>query len=231
MAAFALIHGGGSSGWDWHLVVPELVARGHEAVAVDLPATDASAGWWEYADAVAGAVAGREQVVVAGHSLGGFTAPLVCARRPVELVVLVAAMIPSPGERFDAWWTNAGYEESGLGDVFYHDVAPELEAEAKRHTRDEKARALSEPWPLDAWPDTPTRYLLCRDDRLFTPAFARPHARARLGIAGAAAGGPGSTPRRPTAPSTSRSRARVSSRSGSTPTSAGDPPSAANRSP
>jgi len=48
--------------------------------------------------------------------------------------------------------------------------------------REEKSRALSDPWPLDAWPDAPTRYLLCRDDRLFPPAFARRHARERLGI-------------------------------------------------
>jgi pimeloyl-ACP methyl ester carboxylesterase len=182
VTTFALIHGGGSSAWDWHLVAPALEERGHEAVAVDLPTEDESAGWDEYADAVVDAVSGREDVVVAGHSLGGFTAPLVAARRPVELVVLVAAMIPSPGERFNAWWTNAGWEESGLDDVFYHDVPAALVAGAKRHVRDEKARALSDPWPLDAWPDAPTRYLLCRDDRLFTPAFARRHARERLGI-------------------------------------------------
>jgi pimeloyl-ACP methyl ester carboxylesterase len=179
---FALIHGGGSSGWDWHLVVPELEKRGHEAVAVDLPTEAEPAGWWEYADAVVDAVSGREDVVVAGHSLGGFTAPLVAARRPVQQIILVAAMIPAPGERFDAWWRNSGYESSGLDDVFYHDVSPALVAGAKQHVRDEKARALHDPWPLDAWPETPTRYLLCRDDRLFTPAFARRHARERLGI-------------------------------------------------
>jgi pimeloyl-ACP methyl ester carboxylesterase len=182
MATFALIHGGGSSGWDWHLVVPELQARGHEAVAVDLPSEDPSAGWPEYADTVVDAVSGREDVIVAGHSLGGFTAPLVCARRPVDLMVLVAAMIPAPGERFESWWTNVGYEKSGLDDVFYHDVPPPLVAGAKLHLRDERSRALNDPWPLDAWPDTPTRYLLCRDDRMFTPAFARRVARERLGI-------------------------------------------------
>jgi pimeloyl-ACP methyl ester carboxylesterase len=182
VTTFALIHGGGSSGWDWHLVVPELQARGHEAVAVDLPTEVESAGWWDYADAVADAVAGREDVVVAAHSLGGFTAPLVAARREVDLIVLVAAMIPAPGERFDAWWGNSGYEQSGLDDVFYHDVPAPLVAGAKQHIREEKARALSDPWPLEAWPETPTRYLLCRDDRLFTPSFARRHARERLGI-------------------------------------------------
>lgn len=182
MATFALIHGGGGSAWDWHLVVPELSGRGHDPVAVDLPSEDESAGWWDYADAVVHAIADRSEVVVVGHSLGGFTAPLVCARIPVDLLVLVAAMIPSPGELFGDWWASAGYEASGYDDVFYHDLSPELAAEARRRERDEAAKALREPWPLEAWPDTPTRYLLCRDDRMFSAPWARRHSRERLGI-------------------------------------------------
>jgi pimeloyl-ACP methyl ester carboxylesterase len=182
VATFALIHGGGGSAWDWHLVTSELSQRGHDPVAVDLPIEDELAGWWEYAEAVVHAVGNRRDVLVVAHSLGGFTAPLVCARIPVDLLVLVAAMIPSPGELFADWWTNTGYEESGYDDVFYHDVPPELAAEARRRERDEGATALREPWPLEAWPDTPTRYLLCRDDRMFPAAWARRHARARLGI-------------------------------------------------
>jgi pimeloyl-ACP methyl ester carboxylesterase len=182
VSTFVLIHGGGGSAWDWHLVAPALRERGHDAVAADLPSEDASAGWWEYADAVSEAVGDRTDLVVVAHSLGGFTAPLVCARIPVELLVLVAAMIPSPGELFEDWWTNTGYEESGYEDVFYHDVPPELAAEARRRERDEAGRAMREPWPLEAWPDTPTRYLLCRDDRMFPAAWARRHARERLGI-------------------------------------------------
>jgi pimeloyl-ACP methyl ester carboxylesterase len=182
MATFVLIHGGGGSAWDWHLVSGELRERGHNPVAVDLPSEDSSAGWWKYADTVVDAVGERSGVVVVGHSLGGFTAPLVCVRIPVELLVLVAAMIPSPGELFTDWWASTGYAESGYEDVFYHDVPPALEAEARRRERDEAAQALREPWPLEAWPETPTRYLLCRDDRMFTAAWARRHARERLGI-------------------------------------------------
>ena len=89
MATFALIHGGGGSAWDWHLVVPELRERGHEPVAVDLPSDEESAGWQAYAGAVVDAVADREDVTVVGHSLGGFTAPLVCACIPVDLLILV----------------------------------------------------------------------------------------------------------------------------------------------
>jgi pimeloyl-ACP methyl ester carboxylesterase len=182
VATFALIHGGGGSAWDWHLVASELRERGHEPVAVDLPSEDTSAGWSEYADTVVDAISERPHVIVVGHSLGGFTAPLVCARREVQLLVLVAAMIPSPGELFEDWWANVGYEESGFDDVFYHDVPAELASEAQSRERDESAQALRQPWPLEAWPDTPTRYLLLRDDRMFPAVWARRHARERLGI-------------------------------------------------
>lgn len=182
MATFALIHGGGGSSWDWHLVEAELRERGHDSIAVDLPCEDESAGWSQYVDVVVQTIGTRRDIVVVGHSLGGFTAPLVCARTDVDLLVLVAAMIPSPGEVFADWWVNTDYQEGGYDDVFYHDVPPELAAEARRRERGEDSHALQEPWPLDTWPETPTRYLLCREDRMFPPDWARRHARQRLGI-------------------------------------------------
>jgi pimeloyl-ACP methyl ester carboxylesterase len=44
MATYVLIHGGGGSAWEWHLVAAELRERGHDVVAVDLPIEDESAG-------------------------------------------------------------------------------------------------------------------------------------------------------------------------------------------
>jgi pimeloyl-ACP methyl ester carboxylesterase len=41
---------------------------------------------------------------------------------------------------------------------------------------------MHEPLPLEAWPDVPTRVLLCRDDRLFPAPFLRRVAYERLGI-------------------------------------------------
>ena len=38
------------------------------------------------------------------------------------------------------------------------------------------------PWSLAAWPDVPTRFLLCRDDRFFPADFLRRVVRQRLGI-------------------------------------------------
>lgn len=57
-----------------------------------------------------------------------------------------------------------------------------LAAQAQSRERGERSKALSEPWPLDGWPDAPTKYLLCSDDRMFTPEWSREHARQRLGI-------------------------------------------------
>jgi pimeloyl-ACP methyl ester carboxylesterase len=182
VATYVLIHGGGSSGWDWHLVAPELEARGHEVVAPDLPTEDEALGLRDYTDFVVEAVGDRDDLVVVGHSLGGITAPLVCASTRVDLLVLVAPMIPAPGETAGEWWSNTGYEDSGEEDVFYHDVPPELAKEARRHERGQAEKPMAEPWPLDSWPDVPTRVLLCRGDRMFTPDFQRRVTRERLGI-------------------------------------------------
>jgi pimeloyl-ACP methyl ester carboxylesterase len=84
VATYVLIHGAGSDSWYWHLVTPELQARGHGVVAPDLPCDDDSAGLAEYVDTVVEAIGVPSgQIVVVGQSLAGFSAPLVCERVPV----------------------------------------------------------------------------------------------------------------------------------------------------
>ena len=188
MATFVLIHGAGDVGWYWHLVEAELRARGHEAIAPDLPCDDDSAGLPEYADTVAGAIGDRTNLIVVAQSFGAFTAPLVCDRVAVELLILVAPMIPAPGEAPADYWAHTGYEEEVRDRyddtiaLFYQDVSPELAAEALKRARGQSETRLGEPSPLRAWPDVPTRVLICRDDRLFPPGFLRRVARERLGI-------------------------------------------------
>jgi pimeloyl-ACP methyl ester carboxylesterase len=191
MATYVLIHGAGDVAWYWHLVGAELLGRGHDVVAVDLPADDDSAGLSEYADAVIEAIGDRSGLVVVGQSLGGFTGALVCDRVAVDLLVLVAAMVPSPGETGMEWWANTGHDDAAAevpdhGDddiaVFYHDVPPELAAEALARSRNQSLTPMHEPWPLEAWPDVPTRYLLCRDDRVFPREWTRRMVRQRLDI-------------------------------------------------
>jgi pimeloyl-ACP methyl ester carboxylesterase len=199
MAAFLFIPGAGDVGWYWHLVEADLRGRGHDTVAPDLPCDDDSAGLPEYAETVAAAAGDRSGLVVVAQSLGGFVAPLVCHLVPVAMLVLVAPMIPAPGEAPADYWSHTRYEEEPreryddeLG-LFYQDVPPELAAEALRRARRQSEARLSEPSPLRAWPDVPTRVLLCRDDRLLPPGFVRRVTRERLGLTPDEIGG-GHTP-------------------------------------
>ena len=199
MATYALIPGSGGDPWEWHRLVPELEARGHDVLAVRLPTEDDSAGWSEYADAVIDAVGDRRGLIVVAGSMGGFTAPIVCTRCAVDLLVLLNAMIPLPGETFNAWGSNthssdarrAYHASIGLSSaeaeddaiVYYHDMSPELRAEIEAHTwQEQSSTPLDEPWPLSAWPDTPTRVLAGRHDRMFPLDFQRRIARERLGL-------------------------------------------------
>jgi pimeloyl-ACP methyl ester carboxylesterase len=191
MATYVLIPGAGDTAWSWSFVAAALRERGHDAIAVDLPCGDDSAGLGEYADTVVDAIGDRTDLVVVTHSLGAFTAPLVCARVPAELLVLAAGMVPAPGETASEWWTTSGYTEAtrdgpDYGDdviaLFMHDVPPDRAAEMLARGPGQSGTPMGEPWPLDAWPDVPTRYLLFRDDRFFPADFARRLARERLGI-------------------------------------------------
>lgn len=196
MTTYVLVHGAASDSSDWREVAPALRARGHEVITPDLPCADDSAGFEEYADAVVEAIGGRRGVILVAHSLAGFTAPLVCARIPIDLLVLVTAMIPLPGETVARWWHDSGQhdakralaeregrpDDDDLDAVFLHDVPAELVAWAKaRPPVDQSGTPFDRPWPLSAWPDVPTKYVLCRDDRLFPADFVRRHVARRLG--------------------------------------------------
>jgi len=187
VATYALIHGAGDVGWYWHLVEADLRRRGHDVVAVDLPVEDDAAGLSNYADVVVDAIAGRRDVIVVAQSFGGYTAPIVCSRVPSILLVLVAGMVPSPRESADEMFVNTGYRREAQDDssdlaIFYHDVPPALAAVALARGRKQSATPGKEPWPLAARPDVPTRFLLCREDRLFPAKWLRRVVRDRLGI-------------------------------------------------
>jgi pimeloyl-ACP methyl ester carboxylesterase len=187
VATYVLIHGGGDSAFHWHLLEPELRARGHRSISTDLPCDDDAAGLVEYADAVVEAIGdheGRELILVA-HSLGGFTAPLVCDRVPVELMVLIAGMVPLPGERGEDWPASTGYpgpQGATETEIFYADVPEEVVREATGRSRRQSDAPGEAPWPLAAWPQVPTRFLLCRQDRMFPADWMRGVVRERLGI-------------------------------------------------
>ena len=74
------------------------------------------------------------------QSLGSFTGTLVCDRVPVQLLVLVAAMVPRPGESPGEWWANTGHEFPDPFDpevVFLHDVPADVAAASAAHVREQ----------------------------------------------------------------------------------------------
>ena len=185
MATYVLIHGAGGDAWYWHLVTPLLEERGHEVVTMNLPVGDESAGLTEYTQVVLEAIGDRCELVVVGQSLGGFVAPLVAERRPVELLVLLNAMVPRPGET--DWWAATGHPvEIGPDfdpvEVFLHDVPDDVRVEAGAHAGPQAAAPMREPHPLKRWPDVPTRFVLARQDRFFPADWQRGVVRDRLGI-------------------------------------------------
>jgi pimeloyl-ACP methyl ester carboxylesterase len=195
-ATFVLVPGAGGQAWYWHRLVPELERRGSAAVPVDLPADDETAGLERYVQAVVDAAAGAVRpLVVVAQSMGGLTAPLVCARVPVDLLVLVNAMVPRPGETGGDWWAVTGQDRARRAaaeregrpaddedDAFFADVPPEVTAAAMARPFAQSATPFGEPWPLPAWPDVPTRVLAGREDRFFPVEFQRRVAAERLGL-------------------------------------------------
>jgi pimeloyl-ACP methyl ester carboxylesterase len=188
MAVFALIHGGGDVGWYWHLVERELRARGHQTCAPDLPIDDDDATLGDHAEVVLDAIAalpGTDELIVVGQSFGGYVAPIVADSAGANRLILVAGMIPQPGESADEMWEATGWRMprgSGILELFYADVDPGLAAEAMSKGRPPSDSTGAEPWPLAAWPDVPTHFILCRNDRFFPVEWLRPVVRARLGI-------------------------------------------------
>ena len=105
MATFILVHGAFHGAWCWERLVPLLEARGHAALAIDLPGMGADS-----ANASTGTLAGyaahvaalaREQAekpILVGHSLGGATvtqAGELAAEDLAGLVYLTAVLLPA----------------------------------------------------------------------------------------------------------------------------------------
>jgi pimeloyl-ACP methyl ester carboxylesterase len=194
VSSFILIPGAGGVAWYWHRVVPLLREVGHEAIAVDLPGDDESAGLPEYTRLVTEAIGDCSDVVVVAQSLGGFTAPLVAAAVPVRDIVFVNAMIPVPGETPGAWWDNTGWAQAceaaarqrgyptefDLAVYFLHDVPPDVAAAGEPHQRPEAEAVFRSVCDFKDWPPVPIRVVAGAFDRFFPLEFQAKVAEQRL---------------------------------------------------
>lgn len=201
MTTFALVHGSGHGAWCWDRIVPRLEARGHRAIAMDLPCDNNSAGCTTYADVVIASLARVDgDVVVVGHSLGGLTIPLVAARRPVKRMVLLCAVLPIPGALpfgpdpgappmaaagLDLVFHEGGtfsFSPGSAASHLYNRCTPEDVDWAIARLRRQSPAPSREVCPLPAWPDVDRAYIACSDDRIVMPEYARYVARSRAGV-------------------------------------------------
>lgn len=201
MAAFVLIPGAGTDPRVYDATIHALDALGHSGLAPALPLDDADAAPSDHADAIVSAlpVDAEGELVVAAQSLGAFAGALVAARAPVARLILVAPMIPRPGETAGEWWGNTGHEEAiadllerhgpmrswgpeAMAEVFLHDVDPSVARDNERYEGAPGYGMFAEPWPLRRWPEVATHVLAPTGDRLFPLEFQRRVARNRLGL-------------------------------------------------
>lgn len=197
MTTFALIHGSGDGGDAWGLVRRALRDLGHAAVAPDLPTDRGDATWDDCVESVVQAVGQVEDLVVVGHSSGGFVVPLVADRLGASLQVFIAGMVPRPGETAEEWFADVGWSESvaelaaedggrtgspGPMVGFFHDVPPALATQALAGERSTSPHLGGTPWPLPALPPIPARYVVTTRDRFIPPPVQRRVASRRLGI-------------------------------------------------
>jgi pimeloyl-ACP methyl ester carboxylesterase len=196
MTTFGLVHGAWHGAWCWDLLVPELEARGHRGIPIDLPADDPDAGLEDYASIVTDALdgIGGDELVIVGHSLGGLTAALVAGRRPTRALVYLCAFVPVPGQSLAVIAPHALVPGFGLAQIshddgssswptdaavetFFHDCEPQVAAWAASKLRRQGWRIGGDRFPLDQLPE-PATYVLCTEERAISPAWSRARAEA-----------------------------------------------------
>jgi pimeloyl-ACP methyl ester carboxylesterase len=112
MPTYLLIHGAWHGGWCWRRVVPLLEAKGHKAVAPDLPGhgddqtPTAIVTLKSYADRIC-RIAGEqtEPVILVGHSMGGVAITQAAENCPKQIRALVymCAFLPRNGDSLTTW--------------------------------------------------------------------------------------------------------------------------------
>src|SRR3989304_3003976 len=98
MSTFVIVHGAWGSPAEMEPVVEPLESAGHAVITVDLPCVDAGATLEQYAAAVRAVLPDDPaDVVLVGHSFGGFTVSTIAPENVGMAVGYVAAWVPQPG--------------------------------------------------------------------------------------------------------------------------------------
>jgi pimeloyl-ACP methyl ester carboxylesterase len=195
VATFCLIHGNWHDGSSWAPLILALRARGHEALAPDMPFDRPGLTYRDRARPALDALIDAEPpVVVVGHSVGSAEAGLVASERDVDLLVYLCPRLgefpappeapgmfrggfPFPSRREDG--TMVWEPQSAIAAMY-----PRLDAQTAAALA-ERLRPGASPtgeYPLSAPPAIPTALVYTTDDEFFTPESERFAARQLLHV-------------------------------------------------
>ncbi|MGH2925258.1 MAG: alpha/beta fold hydrolase [Solirubrobacterales bacterium] len=195
MATFCLIHGNWHDGASWGHLVGCLDARGHDAVAPDLPIDDPETTWEERAEPALRALADVEgPVAIVAHSGSSGYGALVAARLEDPLLVHLCPRLtpfsappngpdafrpgfPFPPRRPDG--ANV-WERPAAIEALY----PRLPRDAAEALADRLRPAAPPPddYPLPGHPDVATALIYASEDEIFEPEWERFMARELLDV-------------------------------------------------
>lgn len=195
MSTIVLVHGAFHGGWCFEPLLPELAARGIDAVVPELPLTSLDAD----AAAVTRVLDGVDgKVTLLGHSYGGAVVTVAGNHPAVERLVYLAAMAPDTGETASGGPVQIGQimldglrpADDGLLEVdpalapqiFYPDVAPDVAAAFAAKLRAGAAGGGDDLVQRAAWREKPTTYIVCDADPILLPESQRALAE-RMGAA------------------------------------------------
>jgi pimeloyl-ACP methyl ester carboxylesterase len=195
MVTFCLLHGDWHEGSCWQPLVGALRARGHEAVAPDMPYDDPNSGYEQRIEPALQALAGVSgRVVVVGHSVSSGYAALVADATPGSLLVHLCPRLgpfPPPAGAPTTFRKNFPFPPRNDDGAMVWDTHKAIDAMYGR-LLPETGRALAErlrpsfppagEYPLRGHPEIPTVLIYATDDEIFEPAWERFMARELLGI-------------------------------------------------
>ncbi len=197
MSTFVIVHGAWGSPKEMEPVAAPLEAAGHAVVLVDLPCLAAESSLEDYVAAVEDSLpSDLHNVVLVGHSFGGFTISSVGARHPGLPLIYVAAIVPQPGQSlldifvggdpfvdgdeaagiaaFDGLLLAAG---PGLCELDIEVMAAEVDPAERENTLDylratqrtQGIAAMRQKWQGDLPVDRAITYVLTTADTLVSP--------------------------------------------------------------
>ncbi len=195
---FGLVHGAWHGAWCWEYVEAELQAAGHNTIAVDLPIDNPGATFNDHADIVVDALEDKENIVLVGHSRGGNIIPRAAGRLAARQMLFVCGAFhatlteaqvalgqDAPDSAMPAFKEGilpignglATYDRERGRDIFYHDCDDNTANWALDQLRPQR-RATEQ--RMAEWPDVPSSYIVCNEDRVISPEWSRYAARTWL---------------------------------------------------